>query len=1360
MALFFDFPLAAPDPYKPVMAQWHRRHPMIALAATETLQGSESGCVNIFTQDGEHVRGSTLQRSAFPTLVSWHPEELLLACGWANGEIIVWNQTKRTPFECKALHKSAIKFITWSKDGGQFVSGDVDGVVGIWNCAKSGNPVLVREFKRDGAMLSCVFTYSDDDMAVGPSNILIANSSGAVYNTDGSSQFETKEEVSYTPHSMLYDTAHQMLVIIGENLMMTTFTVASDGSLTEKREAKLNGKTAMDIHHAGPGTLIGATNENLVRVWDLVNEEYYSLSLAKERGEFSNSDLIQTVAYDTRTHTIAAGSRNGFVYMWQLKQDARGENEQKWAFQLPLELSGGMLGLGWSQTPGRPALLAQSDETVSILRENIMRKSFGAGTMVVQVSSSRIMAEAFKKQAHPFDVDFTIKGVTAAGEFLAVWGAKNVTVCEFVRDYSILRVAGSFPCETNACAIRDQTIFTAEGNKINCRNFQGASKQLLSLNDSEGTITHLSINGPYLAGATSAGLVRLWDLTRREPRPYGVPKNVKDVVDTITDIQVNVAGSKLSYTGTKGGKPVPKLWVWDIEGDVVSVCEFSNRAPLAHFWDTADARLLVAEVGASDPNNSDKDNELFFLFATPDEGIPISHTTTLSSRDGPLTGVAMPFVFLAKRPGASEQESGASKIIATKTMRDFVGLENADKETASAMMDFSYHLTLGNMDEAFKAVRLIKSDSVWENMARMCVTTKRLDVATICMGNMGNAVGARALREAAKEPEIEARVASLAIQLGMYKDAEDLYKQCNRHDLLNKLYQDRGMWDDALDLAKSKDRVHLRNTCYAYAKHLESIGRPMEAAEMYERADVHVFEVPRLLFDDPAALEAYVNRSKNKKLLKWWAQYLESSQQMEQALKYYSAAEDTLSLVRVYCYCGNMDQAKELVDSTNDRAAAYHLARQYENQESIKEAIEYFSKSEMYNNAIRLAKEYGMKQEMLSLALRSTKADKIEAAIYYEEQGAMDKAVTLYHKGGRVGKALELCFKHNLYQALAEVSEDLDQEADPELLERAANFFMDNNQMDRAVNLLLIAKKYDEAIKMCEDHRVVITEDMAEKMTLSKEESQTKAQANYRKELLERVADCCAMQGSYQLATKKYTQAGNRVKAMRALLKSGDTEKIMYFATKCRDKEIYVMAANYLQSLDWRRDQEIMKNIIQFYTKGKALDSLASFYDACAQLEIDDYQNYDKALGALTEALKCMSKAKMKDFGEQETRVSSLQARINMVKKFCGVRGLAETNPEEMLQQARLLLQEPDIETAIRIGDVYGLMIEYQASQERYSQAYELMQEMRQKIENVNIAYYVNMRTIETVHRALDIPLGRGLGAEDQGGDDDIPEDL
>jgi intraflagellar transport protein 140 len=101
-----------------------------------------------------------------------------------------------------------------------------------------------------------------------------------------------------------------------------------------------------------------------------------------------------------------------------------------------------------------------------------------------------------------------------------------------------------------------------------------------------------------------------------------------------------------------------------------------------------------------------------------------------------------------------------------------------------------------------------------------------------------------------------------------------------------------------------------------------------------------------------------------------------------------------------------------------------------------------------------------------------------------------------------------------------------------------------------------------------------------------------------RNDVLQALAKACKKQGSFQLACKKYTQAGQRVKAMKCLLKSGDTKNITYYATVSRIKEIYILAANYLQSLDWQNDPETMKNIVLFYTKAKAFEPLAHFFDA------------------------------------------------------------------------------------------------------------------------------------------------------------------
>ena len=49
-----------------------------------------------------------------------------------------------------------------------------------------------------------------------------------------------------------------------------------------------------------------------------------------------------------------------------------------------------------------------------------------------------------------------------------------------------------------------------------------------------------------------------------------------------------------------------------------------------------------------------------------------------------------------------------SSVVTQKVIRDFVGLEDSDKATREAMLNFSFFLSIGNMDEAFKAIKTIK----------------------------------------------------------------------------------------------------------------------------------------------------------------------------------------------------------------------------------------------------------------------------------------------------------------------------------------------------------------------------------------------------------------------------------------------------------------------------------------------------------------------------------------------------------------------------------------------------------------------------------------------------------------------------
>ena len=71
------------------------------------------------------------------------------------------------------------------------------------------------------------------------------------------------------------------------------------------------------------------------------------------------------------------------------------------------------------------------------------------------------------------------------------------------------------------------------------------------------------------------------------------------------------------------------------------------------------------------------------------------------------------------------------------------------------------------------------------------------------------------------------------------------------------------------------------------------------------------------------------------------------------------------------------------------------------------------------------------------------------------------------------------------------------------------------------------------------------------------------------------------------------------------------------FANSARSAQTYILAANFLQTADWHQNPDLMKNIISFYNKAKAYENLSGFFEACSNVEIDEYRDYDKGVAAL-----------------------------------------------------------------------------------------------------------------------------------------------
>jgi intraflagellar transport protein 140 len=178
--------------------------------------------------------------------------------------------------------------------------------------------------------------------------------------------------------------------------------------------------------------------------------------------------------------------------------------------------------------------------------------------------------------------------------------------------------------------------------------------------------------------------------------------------------------------------------------------------------------------------------------------------------------------------------------------------------------------------------------------------------------------------------------------------------------------------------------------------------------------------------------------------------------------------------------------------------------------------------------------------------------------------------------------------------------------------------------------LLVNLKQYEKALDICIQHHVPIQEELVKKM-LPDEEPTNAMDKSKRTDLTRTIAEKCRKQGSFELASNLYVKLADKIKALKCLIELGDSQKVILFANNARNAETWILAANFLQTADWHQNPDLMKNIILFYSKAKAYDNLSSFFEACANVEIDEYRDYDKAIAALKEAIKHISKSTSPD---------------------------------------------------------------------------------------------------------------------------------
>ncbi|KAL9643912.1 hypothetical protein ABK040_013321 [Willaertia magna] len=1409
--------------------QWHKKYPLLAIAKA-------NGTVTVHDEHGEKIEKINFSRSTNCTCICWHPTKFFLVTGWKDGTLLIYND-KDSSSSKEIEEHGRITTMKWTPDGERLITCHQDGTIGVWkfegnriklliNYDTNGSVIESSEqivFNRDSNVeISWIFfvaIHKDEGskVLVGVTDDLNTTLNNAKQQQQAI-RLEHLHEVGiqFTASkisSLLFYREKSQLVILTDTALLCVYKINTNITKANETGVKQVMRTKISIANStnsilkamwvGNGIIATITcNENMIRIWNLDSDENSTLTC-------DPNEYFISFAFNPQKRAIVGGTNQGRMLFFVFNGNSRirdqwekyGEHQINSKLPIPsINWGCGEELLCYSTITSYVSQVDQQPiQDIEILQENSFQRKMKSNSVAVQVAFSSMLLSKINFGLNVVQIDrnppkviktgLNIKNFDITESHLVVSNNNMIELYEVKGD--VIRKLETFEIPSQCIGLHNESIFvsTNQADRIEVYSLKGVRKQTLQLNEDEGAPTSIDIQGDFITISTSNNIVRMWNVLGREAKPVSVPKKLFDN-NQLNCEKIFISSIKCNGNGTMIGVLTKKqvegeidlldtntnIYIYDFEHDKLHSFNFNDKfkggKPISLFWDQIEPTIFSVEI-----KTSEGESFVCTMFATYEHGILFQDDYKLEKNSVNLIGQCVPNLFFIRNNAQSD-------LIEKKSMKDFEGLEEVhlSPKTKKALLNFSFYLTIGSMEEAYKSVKLIEStSSIWHNMAKMCVKTRKMEIAEICLGNMKNALAARALRKMKeREPnELLAWIAILAIQLGMIEEAEKLYIECERYDLLNEMYQSIGLWEKAIETAKTKDRIHLKTTHYKYAKYLEiELGDLKSAQIHYELSNTHQYEVPRMYYNagELTLLHTYIlSHPDDKELNRWWANYCEGNTEYEEALKYYIIANDFLSQVRMYCFIGNLKMAADIVKRSQDKAAAYHFAKQLENERDnrklLEHSIKYYKFSGCFQQAIRVAKMLGNDNEAHSLALQSNNEKlMIDVATYFENNNLIDKSVLLYQKGGNLSKAIDLCFKYQLFDTLSTIADNIFEdnskiENDPEVFMKCSQFFIEHGQFERAVQMYIRGKEFELALETCLKKNVKLTEEMADQMVLPQDEEMNN-------NLLRKVAKVASLQGSYNIATKKYVQVGDKLKAMKVLIKSGDTEKIMLFAVLSRQKQLYILAANYLQSLDWHNEPEIIKSIISFYTKAKAWKFLSNFFENCSQIEIDEYRDYEKALDALKEAIKYLTKElKVKKSNSYETKLKQLNHKVYYIEKFILAKsliGIAE-NESQFITICRELINNDnqnkeidetgmDVDEAIRIGDVYAILIEYQLQTlDNPNEAYRLILEMKQK--EITLNYFLDEEMIRTICKRVGVD-DLIINENHQSNEDDIQEEI
>ena len=1334
--------------------------------------------ITFFQEEASIVPDHELVKDSQVTSMCWHPSEMILAYGLEDGHVGVWVDEQDNCKE-ELNHEGKVNIIKFNKEGNRIVSADDKGMINVWSFSPLFNRCSYRQTFSILQILMPNFNFDkidNKDSVQNPEKLsslfFFANSGGILHLADDNKSCPEICRTGGKIKSILFYEKENAIILITSSLLLVKCTIQFNQQLSPKKvKLSISGKPEeIQCCWASEGLIAIVSGDDFVRFFYLDTDQSYMISINDHPlGEINNEDSFSCLDFNFRKRILIVGGVKGKVYMWKctLTSNIIPVSPECWEPYCVVESIQGISGICWSNYMGLIHVFTKKNKH-AMLNETILQKKMNSYIKILQTTQSEIeVINNVNEQyiTNKIELDYNVHGIAIYKNMLLCWSGLNVFLYEVDTTNLKLNEVAEMNLKSNIMALNSDSVINANNKNIELYTYEGEKKDQIPIKYNYGDINLFNVASKFLLVVTVNNYFAVYDLERRGLKQTlsfrKFQKNGQSLGE-IREAAINCKGNLIIFLtdnmiNSEMRVPETKIIIYDVDMDSYVDYEISpNRIPIEITWDYADSRIFaISTEYAKDLNGDDEKKDLyksiiytgnddenseveekadwvggevFLLFYTSENGVNNLESHKITRENQGIFGLQAPDIYFI----SSVPDPNTKCSLTKKKMQFFQGLDKIDEEITHSLIEFSLLMSCGKLDEAYKIVKNIKTANIWENMAHICIKTKRLDVLEVCLSNMRFERGIKAFREARHEKEPEAKLAKVAMHLNLIDDAKKLLKEVNRWDVLIKFYICIGEYEKAIETAKENDRIDLQNTYYRIAQHYEKIGDIDEAIKYYKLSGSGNKEIPRMLIslDNIEKLEETLKEEGNPESLLRLASYHESQEQYEEAMEFYKKADDIQNIIRLYLKENHIDEAIKVFEEGKEKFkikkeqkylrgymdGAYLIGNYYEKNNSMKNAIDFYRVSGRFNQAFRLAKEKGLDQEIYALGTQAPKNTQNLIAEYFEKKNKLKEAIDLYLQGSNIRKGLNLCLATNQLDKVRELSRVLEEKQDKETLKALAEYFSGQNDHEKALELLIRTKDYENAMKICENHKVRISQETANAM---KEDLEKERDNKIKQDLTSRLAKLLMTQGDFEMAHDIYVKMGNLKKAMKCYIKMGDKNKVIEFAHMCRNPELFILAANFLQNLEWTPD--VIKIIVSFFNKAKAYFNLSQFYTVLGVSEINEKKNFKKGEEYLKEALKAVMKVREND-DKKNNKIEEIKTKLNFIEYLNDMNAkLQSGDPAGALNRCNELLKITGRDDILSDKDIYGFMFKIHYFQKDYQNAFIVLEQCRINHKMTNI---------------------------------------